>query len=194
MTNSREVVNMFRLSMLLVVFTTGLVFAQEKKEYSCSIRVDNPTIESSKTEKEGKGRKSTVVETTTRAMHYPVKVSFRGKTLPTAGIRLNCFFSGRKDGQNVVLGKRTVDVKLDEKGDFKTEIVSDPAVWTETKSRVGRGRNRNTKSVGSGMRLGGCIIQLIVDGQVERVYTSKPTWAKLAKQYPLPESEILKIR
>lgn len=187
---------MRKLILLSVVLAASLVFAQEKKEYSCSMKVEDPKTESNKSKSDsGKsGRSNSTTVTTSRTMKCPVKVSFRGKEFPT-GIRLNCLFTGRTDeGQSVVLGKQTLEVKLDEKGDFKTEFVSSPAVWIEKKSRGGGRRNRNTKTEASGTRLGGCVIQLVVGDKVERSWTSKPAWKKLAEKYPLPESEILKLK
>lgn len=188
---------MHRLIWLSAVLAASLAFGQEQKTYSCSLKVDNPKTESSKSESGGgnkTGRSGSTTVTTSRTMHCHAKASFRGKELPT-GIRLYGFFTGRTDeGQAVVLGKKTVEVKLNEKGDFETDFISSPAVWVEKKSRGGGRRNRNTKTEASGTRLGGCVIQLVVGDKVERSWTSKPAWKKLAEKYPLPESEILKLK
>ena len=182
--------------LIFSLLVAGALFAQEKP-YSCSLKVENPKVQSSKSTTGGKakgnGRSNTEIETTTRTMHCETKVSFRGKEIPT-GIKLNYFFTGRTDeGVVTSLGRKSVDVKLDEKGEFKTDIVSGPAVWTEKKTKS-RGRRGGTRSEGSGTRIGGCVIQLLVGDKVERVYTSKPAWKKLAEKYPLPEAEIMKLR
>ena len=187
---------MRKLILTSVVLAASLLFAQEKKEYSCSLKVDNPKVESKKSEAGGSktGRNSSTTITTSRTMHCHAKASFRGKEFPT-GIRLNCLFTGRTDeGQAIVLSKNTVEVKLNEKGDFETDFVSSPAVWVEKKTRVGGRRNRGTKTDASGTRLGFCVIQLVVGDKVERAWTSKPSWQKLAEKYPLPESELLKLK
>ena len=51
-----------------------------------------------------------------------------------------------------------------------------------------------TTSETSGSRVTGCIIQLMVNGKVEKAYASNPGWSRLAKTNPLPVSEVLKIR
>ena len=121
-------------------------------------------------------------------------------------VKLMCYFIGTTDGSPAMLGEQKVDVKFDEKGGFKTEVASpsEKLVRTTKTTTSGgghrRGRRRGgggsvkTTSETSGSRVTGCIIQLMVNGKVEKAYASNPGWSRLAKTNPLPESEVLKIR
>ena len=111
-----------------------------------------------------------------------------------------------------MLQESSVDVSLDEKGNFKTEVTSPETKLVHTTTTTttggnngrgrsggrGRGRNGNTskslKTSTSGTRVTGCIIQLIVNGKVEKSYASNPGWSKFAKVDPIQQEEVLKIR
>ena len=181
------------LCLLAMVAVAGSLFAAEKP-YTCSLKVENPKTVS-RTEDSSKGGRNSRNQTKTirRKMTWAVKVSFRGKDFPS-GVKLNCVYLGITNGQTAILGRQPTEVTLDEKGDFKVEMTSPEAVLTKTKTRRGRGRNSGTQSETKGSRITGCVIQLIVGGEVVRSYATKPTWAKLARKNPLPDDEILKLR
>jgi hypothetical protein len=143
-------------------------------------------------------------KTVTSIVSWPVSVSLRGKNLPAEdAVKLKCYFIGLTDGSPTVLQESSVDVSLDEKGNFKTEVSSPEAKLVHTTVTTGNnrghgGRNRNasanTKTVTSGTRVTGCIIQLLVNGKVAKSYASNPGWSKLAKVDPIQQEEVLKIR
>ena len=177
--------------------------------YTCSMRVGNSSTTQNTTNgggKSGKGGSKGKVsksKTVTSIVSWPVSVSLRGKNLPAAdAVKLKCYFIGLTDGSPTVLQESSVDVSLDEKGNFKTDVSSPEAklvhttVTTGNNGRGGRGRNSSTttKTVTSGTRVTGCIIQLLVNGKVEKSYASNPGWSKLAKVDPLQQEEVLKIR
>ena len=174
--------------------------------YTCSMRVGNSSTTRNTTNGVGKsgrgGSRVKVLEskTVTSVVSWPVSVSLHGKSLPAAdAVKLKCYFIGLTDGSPTVLRESSVDVSLDEKGNFKTEISSPVAklvhktIMTYNRGRR-RGRNRNLKTTTSGTRVTGCIIQLLVNGKVAKSYASNPGWSKLAKVDPLQQEEVLKIR
>ena len=174
------------------------------------MRVGNSSTTQSTTNgggKSGKGGSKGKVsksKTVTSIVSWPVSVSLRGKNLPAAdAVKLKCYFIGLTDGSPVVLQESSVDVSLDEKGNFKTDVSSPEAKLVHTTVTTGNrgrggGRNRNasatTKTTTSGTRVTGCIIQLLVNGKVEKSYASNPGWSKLAKVDPIQQEEVLKIR
>ena len=183
--------------------------AAGEPEYMCSLRVGNSTAEQSS--KEGSGAKksngrrtktSVTTKTTSRSLSWPVTVSFNVKSLPPAGsVKLTCHFIGTTDGRPCFLGEKTIPVTLDEKGVFKTEVKSPTEKLVRTKtftSTRGRGRGRNrggstsVKSETTGSRVTGCIMQLTVNGKVEKAFASNSKWSSFAKKSPLPEADILK--
>lgn len=189
------------------VLGAATAFAQAVPECSYTMNVGNSSAEQSVSKGAGKSsggrrsRSSVSTKTTSRSMSWPVSVSVRGKSLPPAGaIKLKCRFVGTTDGRAEFLGDNTIPVVLDEKGVFKTEVTSPTEklvrTTTKTRTRGGRrgGRGMSTKSETTGTRITGCIIQLLVNGKVEKSFASHPGWRKFAKQTPLPEAEILKIR
>ena len=198
-----------------VVFAVLLGVAEEP--YTCSMRVDKSsttqktTNGGGKSSKGGAKSKSSKSKTVTSIVSWPVTVSLRGKHLPAAdAVKLKCYFIGVTDGKPTMLQESSVDVALDEKGNFKTDVSSPEAKLVHTTTttttggnghgRSGRGRGRsggtskNLKTSTSGTRVTGCIIQLLVNGKVEKSYSSNPGWSKFAKVDPIQQEEVLKIR
>ena len=189
-----------------------------EEPYTCSMRVDNSSTTQKTTNgggKSGKGSskgKSSKSKTVTSIVSWPVTVSLRGKNLPAAdAVKLKCYFIGVTDGKPTMLQESSVDVALDEKGNFKTDVTSPEAKLVHTttttttggnngRGRGGRGRGRSggtsksLKTSTSGTRVTGCIIQLIVNGKVEKSYASNSGWSKFAKVDPIQQEEVLKIR
>ena len=97
-----------------------------------------------------------------------------------------------------MLGDKTIPVTLDEKGVFKTEVKSPTEKLVRTKTitttrrRRHRGGGMSAKSETTGSRVTGCIMQLTVNGTVEKAFASNSKWSSFAKQSPLPEADILK--
>lgn len=186
----------------------------EENKYTFSMHVGNSTAEqtiskgSGESSRSGTTAKSSKTKTVTRSVSWPVSVSIRGEPLPSSGsVKLRCYFFGTTNGKPTLLGEEKLDVTLDEKGNFKTNV-SSPAeklVHTTTKTQTGVGNRRNwwarrhhgrsttanTKSTTTGTRVTGCIIQLVVNGKVERAYASNPGWSRFAKSDPVPTDEIL---
>lgn len=198
-----------------VVFAVLLGVAEEP--YTCSMRVDKSsttqktTNGGGKSSKGGAKSKSSKSKTVTSIVSWPVTVSLRGKHLPAAdAVKLKCYFIGVTDGKPTMLQESSVDVALDEKGNFKTDVSSPEAKLVHTTTttttggnghgRSGRGRGRSggtsksLKTSTSGTRVTGCIIQLLVNGKVEKSYASNPGWSKFAKVDPIQQEEVLKIR
>ena len=203
----------------IVVAIAFAVFSGVAEEpYTCSMRVDNSsttqktTNGGGKSSKGGSKNKSSKSKTVTSIVSWPVTVSLRGKNLPAAGaVKLKCYFIGVTDGTPTMLHESSVDVSLDEKGNFKTVVSSPEAKLVHTttttttggnngRGRRGRGRGRsgNTskslKTSTSGTRVTGCIIQLLVNGKVEKSYASNSGWSKFAKVDPIQQEEVLKVR
>lgn len=193
---------------VLLCAATFVASAEEKPGYICTLRVGNYTAEQSTTRggggaKKSGGRRSRTsvrTKTTSRSLSWPVTVSFSGKSLPAAGsVKLECHFIGTTDGKAEFLGKDTIPVDLDEKGVFKTEVTSPTEKLVRKKittttggRRRRRGGNTSVKSETTGSRVTGCIMQLTVNGKVEKSFASNPRWSSAAKKSPLPEDEILK--
>ena len=193
------------LAMLLCAATFA-ASAAEGPGYISSLRVGNSTAEQSSSEGGGakrggrRTRTSVKTKTTSRSLSWPVTVSFTGKSLPAAGsVKLVCYFIGTTDGKLKMLGDKTIPVTLDEKGVFKTEVTSPTEKLVRTKTITStRGRRRrggggtSVKSETTGSRVTGCIIQLTVNGTVEKAFASNSKWSSYAKKSPLPEDDILK--
>ena len=176
------------------------------------MRVDNSsttqktTNGGGKSSKSGSKNKSSKSKTVTSVVSWPVTVSLRGKSLPAAdAVKLKCYFIGVTDGKPTMLQESSVDVSLDEKGNFKHDLVSPQAalVKTTTRTQSGGGRGRrggrgggsvSTKTKTTGERVTGCIVQLLDGATVAKSFATNPNWTKLAKTSPLPEDEVLKFR
>ena len=194
----------------LVCFASA---AADGSGYTCSMRVGNPAADETvskggtKKSKTAHAAKSVKTKTTKRSMSWPVSVSVRGDNIPSDNITLKCYFFGVTNGEQELLGEKTLSVELDDKGNYKMDIES-PAeklvqktITTTKVKQVARGGHiakkagpSSTKSVTTGSRVTGCIIQLVVKGKVEKSYASNPGWSKLAKVDPVQVGEVLKIR
>ena len=193
------------LAMLLCAATFA-TSAAEGPGYISSMRVDNSTAKQSSSESEGskksggrRTRTSVQTKTTSRSLSWPVTVSFTGKSLPEAGsVKLKCYFIGTTDGRTTILGDKTIAVTLNENGAVKTVVTSptEKLVRTKTITTTRRSRHRgggmSAKSETTGSRVTGCIMQLTVNGTVEKAFASNSKWSSFAKQSPLPEADILK--
>ena len=187
--------------------------AEDKKGYTCSMHVGNPTSQQStaagggKSSNSGSTTKTSKSKTVTRTVTWPVSGSIRGETPPPAdAVKLKCYYFGTTNGKLEVMEEKEMDVVLDEKGNFKTDATApdEKIVHTTTTTRSGGGRSwwgrrrgggsSSTKSTTSGTRIAGCIIQLMVKGKVERYYASNTQWSRFAKTDPLPMDEIIKLR
>lgn len=188
-------------------------FAADGPGYTCSMRVGNPTADETVSKggaqksKTAHAAKSVKTKTTKRSMSWPVSVSVRGDNIPSDNIKLKCYFFGVTNGEQELLGEKTLSVELDDKGNYKMDVESPTEklvqkTTTTTKvKQVARGGHivkkagpSSTKSVTTGSRVTGCIIQLVVKGKVEKSYASNSGWAKLAKVDPVQVGEVLKIR
>ena len=191
---------------LLLCAATFAASAAEGPGYISSLRVDNSTAKQSTSESKGskksggrRTRTSVQTKTTSRSLSWPVTVSFTGKSLPEAGsVKLKCYFIGTTDGKKAMLGDKTIPVTLDEKGVFKTVVTSPTEKLVRTKTITTtrrtryRGGSSSAKSETTGSRVTGCIMQLTVNGTVEKAFASNSKWSRFAKQSPLPEADILK--
>ena len=206
-----KAVGFFSVLAALLVAVTAV--AADVPGYTCSMRVGNPAADETvskggaKKSKTSHGAKSVKTKTTKRSMSWPVTVSVRGDNIPSDDIKLKCYFFGVTNGEQELLGEKTLSVELDEKGNYKTEVESpteklvQKTIKTSRLKTVGKGAHATkravpsgTKSVTTGTRVTGCIIQLVVKGKVEKSYASNSGWSKLAKVDPVQVGEVLKIR
>ena len=188
-------------------------FAADAPGYTCSMRVGNPAADETvskggtKKSKTAHAAKSVKTKTTKRSMSWPVSVSVRGDNIPSDNIKLKCYFFGMTNGEQELLGEKTLSVELDDKGNYKMDVESPTEklvqkTTTTTKvKKVAKGGHvvkkagpSSTKSVTTGSRVTGCIIQLVVKGKVEKSYASNSGWAKFAKTDPVSIPDVLKIR
>ena len=188
-------------------------FAADAPGYTCSMRVGNPAADETvskggtKKSKTAHAAKSVKTKTTKRSMSWPVSVSVRGNNIPSDNIKLKCYFFGVTNGEQELLGEKTLSVELDDKGNYKMDVESpteklvQKTIKTSRLKTVGRGAHATkravpsgTKSVTTGTRVTGCIIQLVVKGKVEKSYAYNSGWAKLAKTDPVSIPDVLKIR
>lgn len=198
--------NVFWLCIALAL--AGFSALAEDKGYNCFLHVGSSSSDqkTSDDHKRGNGRSGSKSRTVATVVSWPVKVSLRGKSLPSPNaVKLKYCIIGETDGRSVIMEEKKLSVSLDAHGDYKTVISSPTAkiVHTTTVSRTRNGgrrngnrRNRSTnvKTSSSGTRVTGCIVQLVVNGEVERCYASDFRWRKLAKINPLPLEDVLKAR
>ena len=200
-------------SVLAALLVAATAVAADAPGYTCSMRVGNPAADETvskggaKKSKTSHGAKSVKTKTTKRSMSWPVSVSVRGDNIPSDNIKLKCYFFGVTNGEQELLGEKTLSVELDDKGNYKMDVESpteklvQKTITTTKVKQVARGGHiakkagpSSTKSVTTGSRVTGCIIQLVVKGKVEKSYASNPGWSKLAKVDPVQVGEVLKIR
>lgn len=183
--------------------------AAAENAYTLGLRVGNGQRETDTAKKGGKGGgrgNSTQTKTITSSTTWPVTVSCRGAGRPSK-LTLEVYYIGTHDGAPTVLKKEKIDVELDEKGDFRRELVSPQAALVKTTTRTqsggGRGRRRggnrgggsvSVKTKSAGERVTGCIVQLLDGAAVAKSFVTNPNWSKAAKVSPLPEEEVLKFR
>ena len=199
---------------VLSVLFAACAVAAETSGYSCSMRVGNPDADESVskggTKKSGgaHSKKSVTTKVSKRSVSWPVTVSIHGASVPPSDkIKLKCYFIGTTDGRPELLGEKTLPVTLDEKGRFKADVESPAEKLVHKTIKTSRVMNvrsgahivrrsvpSGTKSETSGSRVTGCIIQLVVNGKVEKSYASNPGWTKFAKTDPVPIQDVLKIR
>lgn len=130
--------------------------------YTCYLRVGTQEAERKTDTSGGKGKKkgsSTKTKTLTSTTSWPVSVSLRGKDIPSSdAVKLKCYFFGKTDGVPEKLGERVLDVSLDDKGDFKTDVTSPEAklvhttATTKSGGRGGRGMGRRAPPAGQAAR------------------------------------------
>ena len=185
---------MKRVALLVGALLAASAVLAADPGYTCSMKVGNPKndskVENPKEKGGNRGRSSTRTKTMKQKLTWPVTVSFRGKGVPNDGMKLKCFAVGTTDDKPAMLNEQEIEIKLDEKGDFKYEYAPPEMKQTKTKKQSGKSSTTTVK----GDRISGCIIQLLVGDEVKRSFATKSTWAKLAAKNPLPEDEILKFR
>jgi len=185
---------MVRLLAVVLAFLTGAVFAADDKGYTCSMKVANPVRDSSMSKSGGGKGGGASTKTIRQKFTWPVTVSFQGKEIPKSGVVLKFHCLGMTDGSPEVLESSETPVALDEKGKFKTEFSSPLVTMTKTKKAPSRNGGDSGGSKATGQSVSGCIVQLVVGDKVERVFATKPAWAKLAKTNPIPSEELAKLR
>lgn len=124
-------------------------------------------------------------------MKWLAEVRYRGKNLPEKS-ELRVYYIGYRDAsmKPVILKTEKHALKLSETGTCTQDLVSPTTRITKSRSRSSGGSRGFTKSTSTtrGERIAGCVVQLLADGKIVRVWTSNSTWAKLAWEDPLTEA------
>ncbi len=130
-------------------------------------------------------------KTLKQSMKWLAEVRYRGKRPPEKS-ELRVYYVGYRDSsmKPVILKSEKHDLTLSETGTCSQELVSPTTRVTKSRSHSTSGSRGFTKSTSStrGERIAGCIVQLVADGKVVRVWTSNSTWAKLAWEDPVTEA------
>lgn len=133
-------------------------------------------------------------KTVTQNMKWLAEVRYRGKTRPQKA-ELHVFYVGYR-GESTkpfILKSETHVLELSEGGKASLELVSPTTRLTKNRTRTtGSGSRGFTKSKSTvrGERVVGCVVQLLSDGTVERVWTSNSSWAKVAWENPLTDAAL----
>lgn len=124
-------------------------------------------------------------------MKWLAEVRYCGKNLPEKS-ELRVYYIGYRDAsmKPVILKTEKHAITLSETGTCTQDLISPTTRVTKSRSRSSNGSRGFTKSTSTtrGERIAGCIVQLLADGKVVRVWTSNSTWAKLAWEDPLTEA------
>jgi len=192
----KQIVMLMLSAVVSLIVVSSFADEAEKPAWTCSLKVENPKQQSkvvkdrdtgSRQTRNNRWNNRTTEKSIARSLVVPVKVSVGGKDAPTSGFSIKTTFVGSRDGENVIIGETTTPVKL-ENNVFKTEVKSPTATLTKTM----RTRGRHTESDSSGERITGTIVQLFYEGKVVRSWSSRPAWAKLAKEPTLNTEALLK--
>lgn len=128
-----------------------------------------------------------------QSMKWLAEVRYRGKNLPEKS-ELRVHYIGYRDSsmKPVILKSEKHALTLSETGTCSQELVSPTTRVTKSRSRSSGGSRGFTKSMSTtrGERIAGCIVQLVADGKVVRVWTSNSSWAKVAWEDPLTEAAL----
>lgn len=177
----------FLALMGLAVAGTAVRAAEAKREWSVGMTVEpvngeHSTSEKSQSKRGGSWRNRTNQRTTTKVMSsnkkWIVHVSCAGKE-PPAKAKLEVFFIGyeKLDSKIGIVGQKSYDIDLNPAKKTDVEVTSPTMTQTKvTRASQNRRRGGSTKSDRSGGRMSGCVVQLVVNGNVEKTYSTQSSW------------------
>ena len=126
-----------------------------------------------------------------QTMKWLAEIRYRGKNLPEKS-ELRVHYIGYRDEsmKPTILKSEKHALTLSETGTCSQELVSPTTRVRKSRSRSSGGSRGFTKSSSTvrGERIAGCVVQLVADGKVVRVWTSNSTWAKLAWEDPFTDA------
>ena len=126
-----------------------------------------------------------------QTLRWLAEIRYRGKNLPEKS-ELRVHYIGYRDEsmKPTILKSEKHALTLSESGTCSQDLVSPTTRITKSRSRSSGGSRGFTKSSSTvrGERIAGCVVQLVADGKVVRVWTSNSTWAKLAWEDPFTDA------
>lgn len=174
--------------------------AAPKREYSCSLSVSQRPGDSETTG----GRRSSILrssvpvsgtgsKTYKRNMKWRVQVRVRGDRPEDAFLKV--YYLAYDSGNKLKLLKdEKRDLELDSNNRAETELVSPTTRYTKTRTRS-FSRSRGFSSVRSsarGERIAGAVVQLFVDGELKKSWTSDSRWEHEAEKKDFSVSRLRK--
>ena len=182
----------------LAALLIGLTALAAKPAWTCYLDV-SPLMGETSSSKSGTslrtlGTSSSSSKTIKRNMRWRADVRIRGKGRPQKS-ELRVFYIAYHDDdmKPYIIKKEKHPLKLAAEGKDSIELTSPTTRLTKKRthsSSSSRGGFRSTRSTTTGERIGGCIIQLVVDGKVTRVWTSNPSWEKISWDDPFTEESL----
>lgn len=179
------------------------VFADEQEKTNALQETEKPTVKTVKpsysiamkqypliSKKEGgvntrniNGFMSTSTKTTTYQMKWDASVRVRG-TCPE-DLELLVYYIAQDAENSWVQVGETVKHKIspDDKGTWKTELLSPTTTWIERKKEknIRFQTNNDTTPEKQGERIKGCVAQLKAEGKIVKSFSSDPRWKKSAE-------------
>lgn len=183
---------------LAATLLIGLTALAAKPAWTCYLDV-SPLMGETTSSKSGSslrtlGTSSSSSKTITRNMRWRADVRVRGKGRPEKS-ELRVFYIAYHDDdmKPYIIKKEKHPLKLAAEGKDSIELTSPTTRLTKKRTRTSsstRGGFRSTHSSTTGERIGGCIIQLVVNGKVTRIWTSNSSWEKVSWDDPFTEESL----
>lgn len=172
----------------------------ERREWNVSMSIEAKGGDSTSTEKNlgrkttGHGRnratQRTTQKTITRNKKWIAHVSCSGKNPPEEA-QLKVFYIGYRGKTLSVLEEREYPVPLDPAKRTDVDLTSPNAKMVQTTTLSNsRRRGGGAKSKSTGDRMSGCVVQLMVDKEILKTYSSQSTWIDGLHNEPFTENRL----
>ena len=188
----------------VMVALMGCAAWAARPQWTCYLNV-SPLMGETETNKGGSSLRmnsfnsgSSSTKTIKRNMRWRADVRVMGKGRPKeAELRVFYIAYQGEDGMKpYIIKKEKKALKLAEEGKDSVELTSPTTRLTKSRTRSSSGSShsgfRSTKTTTRGERIGGCVMQLVVEGKVNRVWVSNPAWEKVAWEDPFTEETLKK--